>query len=70
MDASTRFEFMAETFRIMTGQMAPGKDAPAAGDSLSYEDRQLMWQNWLHKYGGCMNAAVLAADRVLLEDHS
>ena len=40
-----RYEILAETFYLMTGKFAPGKDAPAAADIESADMKE--WNEWL-----------------------
>ena len=50
-DSNERFEVIAHCFRIRFGQMAPGKDSPAAMapaiDDLSHEDNFKRWAEYI-----------------------
>lgn len=67
MDAYYRYEIKAEAFRIMTGHMAPGKDAPPQSYPAPYEEREKVWRQWLLDNEECINAMLLAVDRII--DH-
>lgn len=53
------FELKAETFRIMTGHMAPGKDAAPGGYSIPYEEREALWREWGEKYNEVFRSMIL-----------
>ncbi len=62
MNANTRFEIRAETFYLMTGFTAPGKDRAAAeGDVERYTEE---WDRWLRNYGWCVNMVIKAVEKV------
>lgn len=45
LDPTTKYEIKAEAFYIMTGLMAPGKDAPAEfGDT--WNERNAAWEKF------------------------
>ncbi len=62
------FEVKAEAFRIMTGHMAPGKDASAASYPASYDERLAAWTAWYLEYGHCASAMCTAFERLMLEE--
>jgi hypothetical protein len=55
-DNNLKYEIKAEAFRIMTGQMAPGKDPSIASSQLSFEERSKMYEEWNKKYFEITNA--------------
>ena len=65
MKANTRFEIEARAFNIMTGHMAPGKDAPAAAGDDDYEERQRAWIEWKQTHSTCINSMILAFENQL-----
>ncbi len=68
LDSIDRFEIQAEAFRIMTGHMAPGKDAGAASYSVPYEQREEAHKKWMEAHGECVRAMLLAFDRLMSND--
>lgn len=58
-----KYEVMAGAFRIMTGHMAPGKDASPASYPAPYEDREAAWREWFAKNAECVRAVILAVER-------
>ncbi len=54
------YELKAEAFRIMTGHMAPGKDAAAVSCPAPYEEREAAWREWNAKHGEVARAMILA----------
>lgn len=66
MDANTEFEIKAEAFRIMTGYMAPGKDAPmyAYAGREDEEERHRQWGAWCMTYSGIIRAMLRAVEHV------
>ena len=50
MNASERFEYMAELFYKQTGVIAPGKDAQAGFSVDSYEKRLEVWSEWTERF--------------------
>lgn len=71
MNANTAFEIKAEAFRIMTGYMAPGKDAGVmAGIDHSYEYRCQRWGDWNGLHGEVINSMLKAVDNVLRLDEA
>lgn len=63
-----RFEIQAEAFRIMTGNMAPGKDAAAASYPAPYEEREAAWKEWNAQNIDCVRAMIIATERVIDRD--
>ena len=71
MNSNTAFEVKAEAFRIMTGHLAPGKDAGLLdGDSISHQDRYEKWGIWVVVHGDVIRAMLKAVDNVLLSDEA
>lgn len=60
-----KFEIQAEAFRIMSGHMAPGKDASPHSYSAPYEEREASYKRWNEMHGECVRAMLLAVERVL-----
>ena len=65
MTDNERFEVRAETFRIMTGHMAPGKDPSVAAYEFSYKERLAVFNEWINEHDKCVRAMLLAFERVL-----
>ena len=65
MDSNIRYEIKARAFQRMTGEMAPGKDAPEATYPEPIEKRQAMWDAWLKTHGECAEAMLKAAEEIL-----
>ena len=65
LDTTTRFELKAEAFRIMTGHMAPGKDASPHSYPAPYEDRTAAFDQWNAIHGDCVGAMIRAFERVM-----
>lgn len=60
MNPSLNYEIQALAFYRMTGLLAPGKDAPAAGGPQDYDERNKAWIEWREKYG-VVNSQILKA---------
>ena len=60
LNSTEEYELKAEAFRVMTGHMAPGKDASAAGYPAPYEEREAAWAEWGTKHGEVVRAMLLA----------
>ena len=58
------FEVLAEAFRIMTGHMAPGKDAAAASGAATYEERREAFDAWMETNEECAATIFMAIKRV------
>ena len=65
LDSYLKFEIGAEAFRIMTGHMAPGKDAAAESYPAPYEERTVRYTEWAYANGECVRAMLLAFQRVM-----
>ena len=65
MDSNERYEVKAEAFRMMTGQMAPGKDPPRGSYSIPLEERSAMWDNWKCQHGEIIRAMEIAFERIM-----
>lgn len=68
LDSIIKFEIKAEAFRIMTGHMAPGKDAAPESYPAPYEERAAAYATWLQGNGECVRAVVLAFERMMPDD--
>lgn len=60
-----KFEVQAEAFRIMTGHMAPGKNAAAASYPAPFEEREAIFARWVEIHGECARAMLLAFEHVM-----
>lgn len=60
-----KFEIQAEAFRIMSGHMAPGKDASPHSYPAPYEERAAIYKQWAEMHSDCVRAVMLAVERVL-----
>ena len=69
LDSYLKFEIGAEAFRIMTGHMAPGKDASPASYPAPYEEREARHKDWSDANGECVRAMLLAFQRVMPDEH-
>ena len=56
-DANERFERIAETFRLSTGYLRPGKDCRM----YSPEERQAVWDEWMEEGRTKARAAIALA---------
>ena len=65
MNLDERYEVKAEAFRIMTGQMAPGKDPPSASYSKPFDERSAMWEQWRKQNGEITRAMEIAFERIM-----
>lgn len=68
LDVITKFEVKAEAFRIMTGHMAPGKDASPQSYPAPYEERSKLFAEWIKTHGECVDAMIKAVERVVPDD--
>jgi hypothetical protein len=68
MSSSEAYDFKAEAFRLFTGQMAPGKDAPAASYALSIEERTKMWNDWHREHAKIIRCFEMAFERITESD--
>lgn len=60
LNSTEEYELKAEAFRVMTGHMAPGKDAAAASYPAPYEEREAAWREWSVKHAEVLRAMILA----------
>lgn len=68
LDTTTRFELKCETFRLMTGHMAPGKDASSQSYPAPLEERQLEFEDWNAIHGVCVAAMIRAFEMMIPND--
>ena len=68
LDTTTRFEIRAEAFRIMTGNIAPGKNASPESYPAPYEERTAAFKRWSEIHSGCVGAMILAFERMMPDD--
>ena len=59
------YEILAGAFRLMTGHMAPGKDASAASHPAPYEERKAAWDAWHVQHGACARAVLQATEKLI-----
>lgn len=59
------FEVRAETFRIMTGHLAPGKDTAMAAGPDDSELRNELYMQWVEHNMHCFVSVIKAIERVL-----
>ena len=59
-----RYEIRAETFRLMTRHMAPGKDVSPAAYCDEYDVRRAAWEVWQDAYEHAVNAAISAVENL------
>ena len=64
MNANTRYEITAKAFDLMTGLMAPGKDAPAALYPITPLERAEAWHSWKKDNQECIDAMITAFESV------
>lgn len=60
LDVTTKAEIFAETFRLMTGHMAPFKDASPHSYPAPEEDRRKVYDEWIEQYRNCVTAVMRA----------
>ena len=65
MNANESYEVKAEAFRMMTGQMAPGKDPPRGSYPEPLEKRSVLWSRWKFEYGEIIHAMEVAFERIM-----
>lgn len=65
MNSIEQFEVKAEAFRIMTGHMAPGKDAAPESYPAPFDERAEAFDEWQKQHGDCVRAMMLAFDRIM-----
>ena len=64
LSVNERFEIKAHVFNLMTGFLAPGKDAPP-GVGYSREERQAAWEVFDISYGDNLRRTLDAVDYVM-----
>ncbi len=62
------YEIQAFAFRVMTGHMAPGKDASPLSYSAPYEERSAAWDEWRAEHGKCILAMLYGFEAVIDRD--
>jgi hypothetical protein len=67
MTATERYEADAEAFYAATGLMAPGKDAPMAGNFGSEQERRDGYQSWVDDRNSRLQDVIAAAVLFLRE---
>lgn len=60
-----RYEIKAEAFRIMTGHMAPGKDAAPESYPAPFDERFAAFERWQEIHGECARAMLKATERMV-----
>lgn len=60
LNSTEEYELKAAAFRVMTGHMAPGKDASAESYPATYEEREAAWREWSAKHAEVLRAMILA----------
>ena len=60
-----RFEVKAEAFRLMTGHMAPGKDASPHSYPAPLQERAAAWDSWEATHAPVLRAMMMAVERVI-----
>jgi hypothetical protein len=65
MDTNTFFEITAETYRLMTGRLAPGKDAPAAAGPTDQRERERDYSEWCLNYGATVGVTIRAVENTM-----
>jgi len=60
LNSTEEYELKAEAFRVMTGHIAPGKDAAAASYPAPYEEREAAWREWSAKHGEVVRAMIFS----------
>ena len=59
------FEVRAEAFRLMTGHMAPGKDAAPGSYPADIDVRNEAHEAWWLKHGACVRAVMKAVENIV-----
>ena len=65
LSSEQRYEIRAETFRIMTGHMAPGKDPPMLSYPSPFEERYQRYEKWSEEFYVVVDAVLLAVERIM-----
>lgn len=62
------YEIQAFAFRVMTGHMAPGKDASPLSYPAPYEERSAAWDEWRKEHSHCILAMLHGFEAVIDRD--
>jgi hypothetical protein len=62
------YEIQAFAFRVMTGYMAPGKDASPLADETPYEGRCAAWDEWRNEHAPCILAMLHGFEALIDRD--
>jgi hypothetical protein len=62
------YEIQAFAFRVMTGHMAPGKDASPLSYPAPYEERSAAWDEWRKEHASCIRAMQRGFEAVIDRD--
>ena len=62
------YEIQAFAFRVMTGYMAPGKDASPLADETPYEGRCAAWDEWRNEHAPCILAMLHGFEALINRD--
>jgi hypothetical protein len=62
------YEIQAFAFRVMTGHMAPGKDASPLSYPAPYEERSAAWDEWRKEHAPCILAMLHGFEAVIDRD--
>ena len=62
------YEIQAFAFRMMTGYMAPGKDASPLADETPYEGRCAAWDEWRNEHAPCILAMLHGFEALIDRD--
>ena len=65
MDNYTSYEIRAEAFRLMTGHMAPGKDAAPESYPEPFEVRSAAWEEWSKQHDEVIRSVLVAVEHVM-----
>lgn len=60
-----RYEIQAVAFRIMTGHMAPGKDASFESYPAPWDERHDAWKEWIATNGECIQSMLRGIQSIL-----
>ncbi|MGE3596621.1 MAG: hypothetical protein AB7N70_13820, partial [Dehalococcoidia bacterium] len=62
------YEIQAFAFRVMTGYVAPGKDASPLADEAPYEERCAAFDEWRNEHAPCILAMLLGFEALIDRD--
>ena len=62
------YEIQAFAFRVMTGYVAPGKDASPLADETPYEERCAAWDEWRNEHAPCILAMLHGFEALIDRD--